>query len=319
MFDPGSFPGKLRYATMAGPADVSMSSVDPHVLIVEVGPRDGLQNHPRDISTEDKVGFIDALTAAGLRCIETTSFVSPKAVPKMADAVEVMAGIQRRADTRYMALVPNVRGMERALEAGVDSIGLFAAATEAFSQANLHASMDDAFRRFSEVAEIARRHNVWVRGYLSVAFHCPYSGRVTPDQSLPAFERLQSLGCDELVLADTTGRARPDDVVALLNAAQSCAPVDRIGLHFHDTFGQGLSNIAAGYAAGVRIFDGSAGGIGGCPFSPGAPGNVATESIVEYFEQRGIATGVDAVAVRRAYQTWIGDDPLIPQEQSHRE
>jgi isopropylmalate/homocitrate/citramalate synthase len=282
-----------------------MPDAMPSVTIVEVGPRDGLQNHPRDISTAAKIGFIDALSEAGPRVIETTSFVNPKAVPKMADAAEVMAGIERRPGVRYMALVPNVRGLERALAAGVDAIGLFAAATEEFSRANLNASIDETFVRFAETAQLAKANDVWVRGYISVAFHCPYSGAVPPERVLPVLERLVELGCDEFSLADTTGHATPGDVTALVTAALDVAPVERLGLHLHDTRGLAIDNVAAGYDAGVRIFDGSSGGIGGCPFSPGAPGNVSTESVVDFFERQGIATGIDSAAVRLAYDTWI--------------
>ncbi len=282
-----------------------MPAPQPEVTIVEVGPRDGLQNHSRDIPTSSKIGFIDALASTGLRCIETTSFVNPKAVPKMADAIEVMSGIDRRPGVRYMALVPNARGMERALDASVDSIGLFAAATESFSQANLNATIDDTFVRFGEVADIARANGVWMRGYVSVAFHCPYSGKVDVDQVLPVLDRLRELGCDELSLADTTGQASPDDVVALVEASKEVAPIEMLGLHLHDTRGLAIENIATGYDLGIRTFDGSAGGIGGCPFSPGAPGNVATEAVIAYFDRRGIFTGIDAAAVRHAYETWI--------------
>ncbi|MCC6945500.1 MAG: hydroxymethylglutaryl-CoA lyase [Thermomicrobiales bacterium] len=282
-----------------------MPDAVPSVTIVEVGPRDGLQNHPRDISTAAKIGFIDALSTAGPRVIETTSFVNPKAVPKMADAAEVMDGIQRRPGVRYMALVPNVRGLERALAAGVDAIGLFAAATEEFSRANLNASIDETFVRFAETAQLAKANDVWVRGYISVAFHCPYSGAVAPERVLPVLERLVELGCDEFSLADTTGHATPGDVTALVTAALDVAPVEQLGLHLHDTRGMAIDNVAAGYDAGVTIFDGSSGGIGGCPFSPGAPGNVATESVVDFFERQGIATGIDSSAIRLAYDTWI--------------
>ncbi len=275
------------------------------MTIVEVGPRDGLQNHPQSFSVETKVGFIEALAATGLRCIETTAFVNPKAVPKMADAREVMKLLDRADGVRYMALVPNVRGLEGAIAASVDSIGLFAAATEEFSKANLNASIEETFVRFREVVDRARGEGMWVRAYVSVAFHCPFSGVVAPDQVLPVLERLVELGCDELVLADTTGQATPEMVATLVERSAGVAPLERLALHLHDTRGLALENISAGYDAGVRIFDGSAGGIGGCPFSPGAPGNVATEQVVAHFDRLGIETGVDAALVRNAYDTWI--------------
>ncbi|MGD9712554.1 MAG: hydroxymethylglutaryl-CoA lyase [Thermomicrobiales bacterium] len=277
-----------------------------HVTIVEVGPRDGLQNHARDFSVETKVGFIEALAETGLTCIETVAFVNPRAVPKMADAEAVMTGLHRRPGVRYMALVPNVKGLEGAISASVDSIGIFAAATESFSRANLNASIDQTFGRFADVMLRARQHGMWVRGYLSVAFHCPYSGNVSPEQVLPVLDRLRQLGCDELVLADTTGQAEPDRVRTLVEQASAVVPVASLALHLHDTRGLALDNVAAGYESGIRVFDGSAGGIGGCPFSPGAPGNVATESLVKFFDGQGISTGIDADKVHAAYQTWIG-------------
>ncbi len=283
-------------------------AASPQFSIVEVGPRDGLQNHAREIDTAAKIGFIEALANAGLRCIETTSFVSPKAVPKMADAFDVMTGVSRRPGVRYMALVPNERGLDRAIEAGVDSIGLFAAATEAFSRANLNASIDETFERFATVVAKAAPAGMWIRGYISVAFHCPYSGVVAVPDAVAVAERLHALGCDEIVLADTTGQAAPEQVRSLVASTQTAIPIDRMALHFHDTRGLAIENVEAGFEGGVRIFDGSAGGIGGCPFSPGAPGNVATEAVVRFFEARGIDTGIDAEAVERAFQTWIGND-----------
>ncbi|CAN5785464.1 hydroxymethylglutaryl-CoA lyase [soil metagenome] len=280
------------------------------VTIVEVAPRDGLQNHDRAIETAQKIAFIEALVNAGARVIEAASFVSPAAAPMMVDAAEVMKGINRKPGVRYLALVPNSRGLERALEAGVDSIALFAAATEEFSQANLNASIADAFGRFESVMERARTLGLWVRGYVSVAFHCPFSGHVDTGQALKVIELIRGLGCDEIALADTTGMAEPHQVTSLVLAALELMPASRLALHFHDTHGRAIDNIQAGYDLGVRVFDSSAGGIGGCPFSPGAPGNVATELVVDHFEDSGVRTGIDADLIRAAYRRHVLDaDP----------
>jgi isopropylmalate/homocitrate/citramalate synthase len=279
------------------------------VTIVEVAPRDGLQNFDRAIATGQKIAFIEALAEAGTPVIEAASFVNPAAVPLMADAADVMTGIRREPGVRYLALVPNVRGLERAIESGVDSIAVFAAATEEFSQANLRASIADAFRRFEAVVERAREAGLWVRGYVSVAFHCPFSGVVPVEQALAVIELIRELGCDEIALADTTGMAEPEPVSTLVQATLELVPANQLALHLHDTTGRAIENIQAGYDLGVRVFDSSAGGIGGCPFSPGAPGNVATEKVVEHFEQRGIRTGIDPGMVRAAYHHHVlGDE-----------
>jgi isopropylmalate/homocitrate/citramalate synthase len=275
------------------------------VTIVEVAPRDGLQNHDRALNTAQKIAFIEALAAAGAPVIEATSFVSPSAVPLMADAGEVMKGIDRKPGVRYLALIPNVRGLDRAIEAGVDSIALFAAATEAFSQANLRASIADTFGRFKAVMDSARVHGPWVRGYVSVAFHCPFSGVVPVEQAMSVIAQVQDLGCDEVALADTTGMAEPEQVARLLEKTLEIVPADRLALHFHDTRGRAIENIQTGYDLGVRVFDSSAGGIGGCPFSPGAPGNVATELVVDHFERSGMDTGIDAGLIHEAYRRHV--------------
>ncbi len=270
------------------------------VTIYEVGPRDGLQNEATPIPTDAKIAFVHALADAGLTWIETTSFVNPKAVPQLADAMDVMQNIQRRPSVRYPVLVPNERGMERALEAGVDAIALFAAASEAFSQANIRATIDESFLRFQPVAEIARRENIWIRGYVSTAFHCPYSGPVSPEDAVVVAERLFAIGCDEVAIADTIGQATLDDTGRLLDLAVQRLAVDQLAFHLHDTSGMALDNIKLALDAGITIFDGSAGGLGGCPFAPGAPGNLATEKLVSMLDEMGIETGVDAEAVRQA-------------------
>ncbi len=270
------------------------------VRIVEVGPRDGLQNEPLRVPTAIKICFIEALAAAGLPEVEATSFVNPAAVPQLADADDVLRGVQRIPGTRYSVLVPNERGLDRALAAGADAISLFASATEAFSEANLRAPIDATFTRFAPVAERVRAEGLWLRGYVSVAFGCPFSGGVEPDQPVEVARRLFDLGCDEVAFADTIGSAVPGGVTALLELASLTIPVERLALHFHDTRGTALVNVEAGLAAGVRVFDGSAGGLGGCPFAPGAPGNLATEALVEVLHLSGFSTGVDPDAVRSA-------------------
>lgn len=278
------------------------SPISRQVTIVEVGPRDGLQNEPGVVPTDAKIAFIEALADAGLPVVEATSFVSPSAVPQLADAGEVMSRLRRKPDVRYPVLVPNERGLERALAVGVDAIALFTAATDAFCQANIRCTIDESFARFEPVVAKARNAGLWIRGYVSVAFHCPFSGPVEPEAAIAVGERLLTLGCDQICLADTIGTAQPDEVGQLLSVARDRLPFERLALHFHDTHGQAIANAGVGYDAGIRIFDGAAGGLGGCPFAPGAPGNVATEALVGYFEERGVATGVDRQAVIAAVQ-----------------
>jgi isopropylmalate/homocitrate/citramalate synthase len=267
---------------------------------VEVGPRDGLQNEAAPIPTAAKIAFVEELAAAGLGWVEATSFVNPKAVPQLADAGEVMAGITRRPGTRYPVLVPNERGMERALSAGVDAVAVFTAASEVFSQANVRASIDETFERFQPVAALARQHGIWLRGYVSTAFHCPFSGPVPAEAAIAVSERLFELGCHEVAISDTLGRATPLDTDRVLDLALQRLPMTRVAFHLHDTFGLALSNVMLALEAGVTIYDGSAGGLGGCPFAPGAPGNLATEKLVALLDGMGIASGVDGAAVAAA-------------------
>jgi hydroxymethylglutaryl-CoA lyase len=275
------------------------------VTIVEVGPRDGLQNDPRLFPVDARVAFIEALANAGATVIEAGAFVSPKAVPQMASSDEVMRRIDRRPGVRYPALVPNEKGYDRAREVGVDAIALFASATEAFSQANIRASIDESFDRFEPVVNQAKADGVWVRGYVSVAFHCPYAGVTDPNDAIAVAKRLLDLGCDEISIADTIGHAVPAEVDQLLDLALDVIPLEKLGLHLHDTGGRALDNVDAALAHGVTIFDSAAGGMGGCPYAPGAPGNLGTETLVRHLEGRGIATGVDADAVRRAVDALI--------------
>ncbi|MBV9581427.1 MAG: hydroxymethylglutaryl-CoA lyase [Chloroflexi bacterium] len=271
------------------------------VRIVEVGPRDGLQNEPADIPTDVKVHYVDLLTAAGFSWIEVTSFVHPRAVPRMADADVVFRSIHQQPGVRYVALVPNPRGLERALAAGVTDLALFVAATESFSRANINRTIEESLADARAVVEQARPRGVNVRAYISVVFGCPYEGRVVPGQVRDVAERLLALGVDEVVLGDTIGVATPSDVSGLMGELLGSAPVERWGLHFHDTRGLALANVMAGLELGVSRFDSSAGGLGGCPFAgPGAAGNLATEDLVYLLDGLGIRHGVDLEGVMAA-------------------
>lgn len=275
-------------------------STQSSVRIVEVGPRDGLQNEPEQVPTAAKVAFIDALTAAGLPVVEATSFVNPRAVPQLADADEVMRGIARREGVRYPALVPNQRGFERALAAGVTEIALFTSATDSFAQANVGTTIEGTFERFAPIAAQALAADVWVRGYVSVAFGCPYSGSVDSTSVVKVAEGLLALGCAEVSIADTIGVASPADVTRLMNDLKSNLPLDRIALHFHDTGGRAIENVTAGLEHDITTFDAAAGGLGGCPFAPGAPGNLATESLIEFLADHGLDPGISVSAVAAA-------------------
>ena len=279
-----------------------LTSIPRRVTVVEVGPRDGLQNETRVVPTAAKIAFIEALAAAGLPMVESTSFVSPKAVPGMADAAEVMQGVTRRPGTRYPVLVPNEQEFDRAIAAGVDAIALFTAASEEFCQANVRATIDETFDRFAPIAACARATALWLRGYVSVAIDCPYAGPVEPELAVTIAERLFELGCDEVALADTIGTATPRSVGRLLDAAGKRLPLDGIALHFHDTGGLALANVMIGLDYGVTVYDAAAGGLGGCPFAPGAPGNLATERLLRLLDGCNIESGVDRPAVERAVE-----------------
>ncbi len=276
------------------------------VKIIEVGPRDGLQNEPAQVPLETKLAFIERLVAAGLREIEATSFVSPKAVPQLADADELMAKIPRPAGVRYHTLVPNERGYDRALAASADVIALFTSATDAFCQANIRCSIAESFERFEPVIERAKSDGKDVRGYVSVAFVCPFDGDVDPDAAARVALRLAEIGCNDICLADTVGRARPDQIATVFDRLRKTIPIEQLSLHVHDTGGNALANIDAAIEMGIRKFDGAAGGLGGCPFAPGAPGNAATETIVRHLHARGFETGADPELIERAL------DPLRP-------
>ncbi|MDQ3043874.1 MAG: hydroxymethylglutaryl-CoA lyase [Chloroflexota bacterium] len=270
------------------------------VTVVEVGPRDGLQNEDRIVPIACKIAFVESLADSGLQVIETTSFVHPSLVPQLADAEALMLALTQRSQTRYVALVPNERGYDRARSAGTSAIALFTAATEEFSQANIRCSIDESFQRFAPVVRRATAEGVWVRGYVSVAFTCPYSGRVPAESALRVAARLIELGCDQVALADTIGGATTEDVDSLMRLLPDYVPIPNTALHFHDTRGEALANVGIGLSHGVRVFDGAAGGLGGCPFAPGAAGNLSTERLVAFLEARGYRTGVNAAAVTSA-------------------
>ena len=268
------------------------------VRIYEVGPRDGLQAESAIVGTDDKLRFIALLSDAGLREIETTSFVSPTAVPQLADAEAVLAGLDRRPGVRYPVLVPNSRGMERALAAGADAICVFTAATESYARHNINMSIAESIDAFRPVVAEARRRGFWTRAYVSTAFGCPYDGEVPERAVVGVSESLLELGVDELAISDTLGVAAPSDVRRVLGALASAGiAADAIGLHFHDTRGTALANVVAAMTLGYRSFDASAGGTGGSPFAPGSAGNLATEDLVYLLDREGVRHGVDLDAV----------------------
>jgi len=275
-------------------------SASDRVTVVEVGPRDGLQNEAAAVPAADKVRFVEALAAAGLPVVEVTSFVSPRAVPQLADADEVLPAVRRRDGVRYPVLVPNLRGMERAEAAGADAVAVFTAASEGFARANINMTIAESLAAFAPVIERALAAGMWTRGYVSTAFGCPYDGAVDPAAVAGVAAELAALGCAEVSIGDTIGVGRPEQVPGVVAAVAERVPLDRIALHLHDTGGRALENVAAGLEAGVRTFDASAAGLGGCPFAPGAPGNVATEALVRFLDREGFETGVAPDAVERA-------------------
>ena len=262
------------------------------VQIVEVGPRDGLQNEPARIPTTDKIAFVDRLAAAGHSAIEVSAFVSPKWVPQMADASDVFAGITRRPGVRYTALVPNLAGLARAREARVDEIAIFAAASETFSKRNINQTIDESLATYKAVVDAAHAEGIRVRGYLSTCFGCPFEGAVAPSKVSGIAARLFELGVYEVAISDTIGIAHPGQVPEVVGAVAAAIPLSSVALHFHDTRGTALVNVLAGLQAGVETFDASAGGLGGCPYAPGAAGNLATEDLLYMLDGLGVQTGV---------------------------
>jgi len=264
-----------------------------HVRLVEVGPRDGLQNEKQPISVEDKVRLVDDLSAAGLAYIEVGSFVSPKWVPQMAGSAEVFARIQRRPGVTYAALTPNLKGFEDALAAGVREVAVFAAASERFSQKNINCSIADSLARFVPLLDAAKAQGVRVRGYISCVLGCPYEGEVPAAQVAAVARELYAMGCYEISLGDTIGTGTAGATRQLFEVVGRDIPRDRLAGHFHDTYGQALANVYAGLLEGIRVFDSSVAGLGGCPYAKGATGNVATEDVLYLLQGLGIETGID--------------------------
>ena len=272
----------------------------PEVEIFEMGPRDGLQNERRLIPAADKIALVDLLSRAGFRRIEVTSFVSPKWVPQMADAAEVLAGIARAPGVRYAALTPNIRGYEGARAARADEVAVFASASEGFSRANLNATIDESIDRFVPIMQAARADGIPVRGYVSVVTDCPFDGPTPPASVARVSARLLALGCYEISLGDTIGQGRPETIDAMLSAVLEEVPAERLAGHYHDTAGRALANIDASLARGIRVFDAAVGGLGGCPYAPGAAGNVATEAVAAHLAARGLGTGLDMDIIAQA-------------------
>ena len=284
-----------------------------YVTVVEVGPRDGLQNEPGVVPTAAKVAFVEALAAAGLPVVEATAFVSPRAVPQLADAAELLGRLSRREGTRYPVLVPNEKGLARALAAGAREVAVFTAASETFNQRNVGASIEESFARFAPVLAACRREGIAVRGYVSCGFGCPYEGGVDPAKTAEVAARLLAAGCFEVSLGDTVGVAVPSEVPEVVGRTVAAGvPLAALALHFHDTRGTALANVVEGLREGVRVFDSSAGGLGGCPFAPGATGNLATEDLLYLLHRSGWETGVDldgVVAASRAMAALLGRPP----------
>ena len=279
------------------------------VRLYEVGPRDGLQNEPTPVSTADKIAFVDGLSSAGHRAIEVSAFVSPKWVPQMADAADVFAGITRKPGVRYSALVPNLAGLSRAIDARADEVAVFAAASESFSRKNINQGIDASLETYRDVCDAASKAGLRVRGYVSTAFGCPFEGAVDPSAVARVSAALIAMGVYEVAVSDTIGVAHPGQVPIVVGAVADQIPLDRIALHFHDTRGTALANVLASLNLGIASFDSSAGGLGGCPYAPGATGNLATEDLLYMLDGLGIETGVrldGVLAASRAIEAKLG-------------
>ncbi|MFU8897307.1 MAG: hydroxymethylglutaryl-CoA lyase [Roseinatronobacter sp.] len=270
------------------------------VEIFEVGPRDGLQNEKRFIATQDKVALVDCLSRAGFRRIEVASFVSPKWVPQMADSGDVLRQITRAAGVRYAALTPNLIGLEAARAARADEVAVFASASEGFSRANLNCAIEESLQRFAPVMQAAAEAEIPVRGYISCVTDCPFDGVTPPPAVARLAAQLRAMGCYEISLGDTIGRASPESISAMLRAVLEEVPADQLAGHYHDTGGMALANIEASLEYGVRVFDAAVGGLGGCPYAPGASGNVATEAVHEWLTGMGWQTGLDRDVLAQA-------------------
>ena len=268
--------------------------------IFEVGPRDGLQNEAREIPVAEKVALVDRLTEAGFSRIEVASFVSPKWVPQMAGSADVLAGITRKAGVRYAALTPNMRGYTDAIAAKADEVAVFASASEGFSKKNINASISESIERFAPILAEARHVDIPVRGYVSCVVECPYDGPVDPAAVAAIADRLFAMGCYEVSLGDTIGAGTPDSIARMLLAVRDVVPVGRLAGHYHDTKGRAMDNIDASLSMGVRVFDAAVGGLGGCPFAPGASGNVATEAVNKHLTALGYETGLDQDVIEEA-------------------
>ncbi len=278
----------------------SASRLPARVTVVEVGPRDGLQNEARALSVEDRVAFCRELVAAGLSVVEVGAMVSPKRVPQMAGSDEVLRQVERRPGLRLPVLVPNRKGFEAARAAGAREVAVFTAASETFNRRNINASIDESFARFAEFVPEARRDGLWVRGYVSTCFGCPYEGRVAPEKVVEVARRLVELGGDEVSIGDTIGVAVPSQVAEMMGRLGETLPRERLAVHLHDTRGTALANVLAALQEGIATVDSAAGGLGGCPFAPGASGNLATEDLLYMLHGMGIETGVDLGKVVRA-------------------
>jgi len=281
------------------------------IRIVEVGPRDGLQNEKTSVPVETKVAFVDALSGTGVTEIEVSAFVSPRWVPQLGDAEEVFKRIFRDEGVLYSALVPNERGLDRALEARIDKCSVFTSASETFNRKNINTSIEGSIERFLAVVERARSAGLPVRGYVSTAFWCAFEGEIAPEAVLGVVDRLIDIGVNEVSISDTIGKASPDEVKRLLDLLLPRLSSERIAMHFHDTYGRGVENVLASWSQGIRIFDASVGGLGGCPYAPGATGNVATEAVVKALREVGETVDVDLRGLKRARQLL---DPFLVDE-----
>jgi hydroxymethylglutaryl-CoA lyase len=274
--------------------------MQPTIELFEVGPRDGLQNEPRDIPVAEKIALVDMLSTSGLHHIECASFVSPKWVPQMAGSAQVLAGIKRAGNVHYTALTPNLRGFSDAISAHADEVAVFASASEGFSRANLNASIAQSLTRYRDIAQAAKAANIPVRGYVSCVIACPFDGPTDPAQVAYVVGQLRDMGCYAVSLGDTIGAGTPDSIQTMLGAVLDVAPAQVLAGHYHDTGGRALANIDASIALGLRVFDTSVGGLGGCPYAPGASGNVATETTARHLAAQGFDTGLDLAVIDAA-------------------
>ena len=274
-------------------ANTATSALPANVKIVEVGPRDGLQNEKLQISAEDKIALIEQLADAGVNYIESGSFVSPKWVPQMATSSDVFNGIKRKSGVTYAALTPNMKGFEAAMAVNANEVAIFGAASEAFSQKNINCSIEESLQRFGSIMQAAKAVNIPVRGYVSCVVGCPYDGFIEPEQVAMVAEKLYKMGCYEISLGDTIGVGTPATVTKMIQAVSARVPMEKLAVHFHDTYGQALTNIYSALQAGVMVVDSAIAGLGGCPYAKGASGNVATEDVLYMLNGLGIKTGID--------------------------